>query len=75
MKNRVCEWEINLNCANAKPRDVVHSAISMSSQSQGSTMLASLASSMSMERFPWFLRRFLAGGCLLDTGHLLEGSV
>ena len=38
--NRVCEYDNNLICADAKPRDVVHSSISMSSSSSGSTMLA-----------------------------------
>ena len=38
--NRVCEYDSNLSCADAKPRDVVDSLISMSSSSFGSTMLA-----------------------------------
>ena len=37
--NRVCEYDNNLICADAKPRDVVHSSISMSSSSSGSTVL------------------------------------
>ena len=48
IENRVCEWETNIICANAKPRDVVHRSILMSSSSLGSTMLASLASLMSI---------------------------
>ena len=37
--NRVCECDNNLICADAKPRDVIHSSISMSSSSSGSTVL------------------------------------
>ena len=78
----------NLICANVKPRDVVHSSISMSSSSSGSTMLASLASSMFESVLTWKgIARWahsslvfgailggVGGGRLLDTGRLLEGA-
>ena len=53
IENKVCELETNLICTDAKPRDVVHSLVSMSLSPSGSTMLASLASTMSESAMTW----------------------